>query len=172
MMYIQQMRVSNLKDPSEIPVTECWREAYEALARTAGLEFFPTRAYLKAHPDKSRQFCHWLWRILGEHEGEICKVDEQACLSCQKKGLSKWTAMYVLAHVVRDEDPGLYIILQKKCKLYQKGSSHVRPNDFSPDDPPGPKDPLAARMPVPLPPVFTDAVARELRHRPWMRAYL
>ena len=34
---------------AEIPVTECWRESYERLSCEAGLEYFPTRAYLKAN---------------------------------------------------------------------------------------------------------------------------
>jgi hypothetical protein len=158
--------------PGETPVTECWRESYEKLACEARLEYFPTRAYLKANPEKSGQFCHWLWRLLSEKEGKVCEAEKQACLDCQKQGLSKWTAMYVLAHIIRDEDPGLFILLQRKCRQYQKGPSLRRPDDFSPDDPLGPKGPLAARMSVPLPPIFTDAVARELKDRPWMYSYL
>ena len=162
---------------SEIPVTECWREAYEALACKAELDFFPTRAYLKAHPQKSRQFCHWLWRMLGKRDGSICEAkicegDKEACMACQKKGLSKWTAMYLLAHIVRDEDPGLYLILQKKCRQYQKGPGVKRLPDSPPDDPPLPKGPLAGRMPVPPPPVFTDAIARELKANPWAQTFL
>ena len=156
----------------EIPVPECWRDAYEELVRVAKFEFFPTRAYLKANPEKARQFCHWLWRILGKQEGKICEADKKACASCQKRGLSKWTAMYVLAHIVRDEDPGLYIILQRKCRQYQKGPSLKRPEGSPPDDSPVPQGPLAGRLQVPQPPIFTDAVARELRDRPWMRSYL
>ncbi len=150
--------------PGETPVTECWRESYEKLASEAGLEYFPTRAYLKANPEKSRQFCHWLWRLLGKREGKICEAEKQVCQNCQKQGLSKWTAMYVLAHIVRDEDPGLCVILSKKCRQYQKGPSLKPPHGFSPDDPLGPKGPLAGQMPVPQPPIFTDAVA-EVRFR-------
>ena len=155
--------------PAEIPVTECWRESYERLSGEAGLEYFPTRAYLKANPEKSRQFCHWLWVLLSKQEGKICNANKDACDNCQKKGLSKWTAMYVLAHIVRDEDPGLHIILRKKCKQYQKGPSLPRPDDEPPRNSLGP---LAGRMPVPQPLIFTDAVARELEHRPWMREFI
>jgi hypothetical protein len=157
--------------PGEIPVTECWRESYERLACETRLEYFPTRAYLKANPEKTRQFCHWLWRLLSEQQGKICKAEQNFCLDCQKQRLSKWTAMYVLAHIVRDEDPGLYLILQKKCRQFQKGPSLINPDDFPSGDPPGPKGPLAARIPVPIPPVFTDAVARELKLKPWLDNY-
>ncbi len=49
-----------MNKPLEIPVPECWREAYEKLAGEAELEYFPTRAYLKSNPKKSRLFCQWL----------------------------------------------------------------------------------------------------------------
>jgi len=152
--------------------TGALRGSYQKLALKAGLKYFPTRAYLKSNPDKSRQFCHWLRCLLSEQQGKICKAEKNACLDCQKRGLSKWTAMYVLAHIVRDEDPGLFMFLQTKCRQYQKGHGHKRPNDFSPDDFPGPKGPLASRMPVPPPPVLTDAVARELKDKPWTYSYL
>jgi len=157
---------------AEIPVTECWRGSYQKLALKAGLKYFPTRAYLKSNPDKSRQFCHWLWRLLSEQQGKICKAEKSVCLDCQKRGLSKWTAMYVLAHIVRDEDPGLFMFLQTKCRQYQKGPGLDRPTDFPPGDFPDPKGPLATRMSVPLPSKLTDAVARELKDKPRISSYL
>ncbi len=80
--------------------------------------------------------------------------------------------MYVLAHIIRDEDPGLYVILRKKCRQYQKGRSLVGPDDSPPTQPLGPQGPLAGRLPVPRPPLFTDAVARELKDNPWVQMYL
>jgi hypothetical protein len=151
-----------LKELREIPVTECWRESYAALASEAAFEYFPTRAYLAANPEKSQLFCRWVWRMLHEREGRVCKTEMNDCLNCQKQGLSKWTAMYVLSHIVRDEDPGLYVFLKDKCRQFQTGGRAGHPDDLPPGDAPGPKGPLAKRMPVPRPPVFTDAVAREL----------
>ena len=161
-----------MKKLREIPVTECWRESYEALASEAGFEYFPTRAYLKARPEKALLFCRWVWRMLYEREGRVCKAEMHACLECRQRGLSKWTAMYVLSHIVRDEDPGLYVFLKEKCRRFQTHGCTERPDDLPPDDPLDPKGPLANRMPVPRPPVFTDAVARELKDRPWVRKFL
>lgn len=156
----------------EIPVTECWRESYEALADKAAFNYFPTRAYLKANPEKSKLFCHWLWQMLYERDGRVCMTGQQACLECQGQGLSKWTAMYVLSHIVRDEDPDLYVLLQEKCRQFQKGRGSMYPDDLPPFSPLDPRGPVAGSMPVPQPPVFTDAVARELKNHSWIRKYL
>ena len=161
-----------MKELREIPVTECWRESYEVLANEVELEYFPTRACLQANPGKSLLFCRWVWRMLYEREGRVCKTDRNACLECQQQGLSKWTAMYVLSHIVRDEDPSLYVFLKEKCKEFQRGARAARPDDLPPDDPPDRKGPLANRMPVPKPPVFTDAVAKEIKNKQWVQKYL
>ena len=161
-----------MKEKREIPVTECWRESYEELASEAAFEYFPTRAYLQANPEKALRFCRWVWRMLYEREGWVCKTERNACQECQQQGLSKWTAMYVLSHIVRDEDPGLYVFLKEKCRQFQKGGYALHPHDVPPGDPLDPKGPLARRAPVPQPPVFTVAVARELRDKPWVQKYL
>ncbi len=155
-----------------IPVTECWRKSYEHFAGKAGLDSFPTRAYLKANPEKSLLFRSWVVYMLGLREGRVCNASDQACRDCQDRGLSKWTAMYVLAHIVRDEDAYLFGILQQKCREFKKARNPHHPDDTPPGDTPGPKGPLAGRMPVPQPLVYTDAVAREIKEKPWVKRFI
>jgi len=151
---------------NEIPVTECWRESYEQFAAQNQLESFPTRALLKANPGKSQKFCHWLRYMLSmRHQVKICNANPAVCSGCQSRGLSKWAAMYVLAHIVRDEDAELYATLQDKCKQHQGGDD---PNYPPPQNSPSP---LAKAMPVPQPMVVTEAVARELTNKPWVKKY-
>ena len=161
-----------MKDKLEIPVTECWRESYEALAVEAAFKYFPTRAYLKANPIKSIHFCQWIWLMLHFQDGRVCMKESNACLECQSRGLSKWTAMYVLSHIVRDEDPELYLFLKEKCRQFQLGSASYSPDDLPPRPPRHPRGPVAGVMPAPHPLVFTDAVARELKLNPWIGKYL
>ena len=157
---------------NEIPVTECWRGSYEDMARKAGFDHFPTRACLKANLFKSIVFCQWVWFMFFETDGRVCTKERNECLECQSRGLSKWTAMYVLSHIVRDEDPELYMFLKEKCRQFQLGSTSYSPDDLPPRPPRHPRGPVAGVMPAPHPLVFTDAVARELKLNPWIGKYL
>jgi len=80
--------------------------------------------------------------------------------------------MYVLSHIVRDEDPELYVFLKDKCRQFQKGGESYYPDDLPPRPPRDPRGPAAGVMPVPRPLVFTDAVARELKLNPWIGKFL
>jgi hypothetical protein len=170
----------NTSAGDKLPLPNCWQQSWHEHALKNGLHEFPTRQHFESYPSDSRPFCLWIWRQLIKAEGSMCDSSSaEACENCQRSSVSKIISLRILSLIVKNEDPTLHFILDRKFNLMKNGYPHVRKGrrpyvapEPPPADSPHPLPPLAVNMPRPMPPITTYLVARELRNKPWLREWL